>query len=50
MNSALAATRAWIEQPFRQEMSLLYWFLFVGAIIASMYLWSRVVAHVRGAG
>lgn len=50
MGGVVKATRAWIEQPFNSQMSLLYWFLFVGALLASSYLWSRVIAHIKGAG
>jgi hypothetical protein len=46
MRQVIDATRAWIEQPFRSQMDLLHWVLFVGLIASAMYLWSRVLAHI----
>lgn len=46
MGNLMQATRAWVEQPFRSNMSVLWWVLFVGVLAASSVLWGRVLAHI----
>jgi hypothetical protein len=41
------ATHKWIQQPFATTMDLTHWFLIVGVIVISAFLWSRVLAHME---
>jgi len=34
-------------RPFREEMDLLQWFLFIGLIMVAAFLWSRVLNSLR---
>ncbi len=41
----------WYNQPFKQEMSVTNWFLFVGIVLVIIWLWSRILkeaGHVVG--
>jgi cell division protein FtsX len=42
----LTATENWIRQPFTQTMDLTQVVALVGLVLASIILWSRVLAHI----
>jgi hypothetical protein len=46
VQSLIAATERWIQQPFTQMMDLTQVFLLTGLVIVSVILWSRVLAHI----
>jgi hypothetical protein len=46
MQALIAATKGWVEQPFRSSMSLWGWVLFVGVLSAAAVLWARVLDHI----
>jgi len=37
---------AWAQQPFKSEMDLGGWVLFVGLIIILAFAWTRVLNHI----
>lgn len=38
--------RAWLSAPYREGMSAVDWFLFLGLVIVAAVIWSRIVAKV----
>lgn len=36
------ALLSWLKQPFQTDQDAFHWFLFVGLIIVSLYLWHMV--------
>lgn len=35
-------------RPFREDMDLVQWVLFVGLILVAAFLWSRVIDALKG--
>jgi hypothetical protein len=46
LNTFVADVKRWAKQPYNTGGDLLDWFLFVGLVLASVYLWSRVVGAI----
>lgn len=42
----LAATKAFIDEPFKQPVDLGQLFLIVGLVMVMSALWSRILAHL----
>lgn len=39
----LSDVKRWASQPYDKDGSTLDWFLFIGLVLASIYLWTRVI-------
>jgi hypothetical protein len=37
----------WIKRPFTGDMDALHWFLFLGLVLCSAFLWSRIMFYVK---
>jgi hypothetical protein len=38
--------KSWAAQPFKSQMDLFGWTLFVGLLIIIVILWTRILAHI----
>ncbi len=36
----------WLMHPFKSDMSVMDWVLFLGLIVIAVFLWTRVMSHV----
>lgn len=41
--------KAWLAQPFREDMDALGWFCFFGLVIVISALWAIILRHIREA-
>ena len=46
MNGFLDSFGNWFAQPFRRDMDVTGWALFVGLIIVLLVLWNNVLARI----
>ena len=46
MENLWSAIKAWSQAPFKQNMGVAGWALFVGLLVILCFLWSRVLAHI----
>lgn len=46
LDKFVADVKLWASKPYDTNGSMLDWFLFVGLVLASAYLWSRVVVAI----
>lgn len=44
----LANAKAWWDHPFKEDGSVIDWFLFLGLILIIAWLWSRVIVRITG--
>jgi hypothetical protein len=42
----LTATQSWLTEPIVGTVDMIDLFLLVGIVLVSMFLWSRVLAHM----
>lgn len=36
----------WVKQPWSEDNDLVYWFLFVGLIVASLVIWLQILHYI----
>lgn len=49
-DAILADFRKWFSQPFSTTMSGSGWIYFIGFLLVVIFLWSRVLSHLKEAG
>lgn len=42
----LESLTAFLQRPFKAEMTALDWFLFIGLILAMMIAWRLILTHI----
>lgn len=43
LQNYLADVKNWALRPYDENMDIYHWFLFIGLMAATTYLWSRVI-------
>jgi len=46
MDKIWNGTKDWLKKPFREDGSVIDWFLFVGLMLAISFLWSRILQRI----
>lgn len=46
MNEALKRFQDWFARPFREDMNVLDWALFVGLLLVLLVLWRNVLQRI----
>lgn len=46
MDGFLESFSAWLSQPFRRDMDVIGWALFVGLIVVLLILWNNVLRRI----
>jgi hypothetical protein len=46
LTNFVSDVKLWASKPYDTSGSMLDWFLFVGLVLASVYLWSRVITAI----
>lgn len=46
MQSVFSDFSAWLSQPFRKDMDVVGWALFVGLIVVLLVLWTSVLSRI----
>ncbi len=46
LGTFIADVKHWLKQPYNENGNLIDWFLFIGLMVVSTYLWSRVIRRI----
>lgn len=46
--STWEAFKDWLAEPYKDEMSALGWFYFIGLLIIISFAWRFILMHMRG--
>lgn len=46
MNGFFESFSSWLSQPFRRDMDVIGWALFVGLIVILLILWNNVLTRI----
>lgn len=46
MDNYVSSLKGWLNKPFDESMSAVDWFLFVGLMLAIIWLWSRIIVRI----
>jgi len=46
LDTFIADCKRWVLQPYNEEGTAFDWFLFIGLMVISTFLWSRVLRRI----